>query len=167
MYSVRPFAEHEWQELKAIRLEALQNETGNFGASYEKERAKPDSEWQKRLQDKTRCYFALCCDDAIIGMTGIYLERPEQAVLIASYIRTAHRGKGLSRLLYQARLDWAVKSGARQVIVSHRKSNLASMRANRNAGFEFTHQTDHVWQDGVSEPQLYYVLLLDGLRTRA
>lgn len=160
MYSVRPFAEHEWQKMKTIRLEALKNEPGNFGGNYADNLALSDEEWQQRLQKSDQKFFALCAGDEIVGMTGVYLKTPEEATLIASYIRAEYRGKGLSRLLYEARIDWARKAGAKTVIVSHRKSNLASMRANQNFGFEFTHEKDDTWPDGNIEPNVYYRLAL-------
>lgn len=160
MYSVRPFASDEWQALKAIRLEALKNEPGNFGANYADNLALPDEKWQERLQQSDQKFFALVHDNEIVGMTGAYLKTPDEVVLIASYIRAAHRGKSLSRLLYEARINWARDAGAKAVIVSHRKTNLASMRANQNFGFTFTHEKDDTWPDGTVEPNVYYKLTL-------
>lgn len=48
-FSIRLFHPHEWREFKAIRLEALEKECGKFGASLEKDAAKPDEDWQNRL----------------------------------------------------------------------------------------------------------------------
>jgi len=152
---------------KHIRLRALQADPQVFGSSYAKEAADPDSRWQAGLADpETVGIFGVFDGGALIGMTGIALLRDdpvrETAKLWGSWIIPAARGRGVSVPMYQARLAWARRHPAvRRVIVSHRQSNLASMRANQKHGFQRTHAEDHVWPDGVSEPHVFYELRLD------
>jgi len=72
-----------------------------------------------------------------------------------SFIAPAYRGRGLSRLLYDARLAW-IKARPRfkRVILSHAVSNEASRRAHRRYGFVLT---DTVALAGLAaEPEEYY-----------
>jgi RimJ/RimL family protein N-acetyltransferase len=147
---------------KAIRLEALQKERAVYCASYEEQSTFPDEHWQDRLKNETCAYFGLYCDDELIGMSGIFRDphHQDEAELIASYIRQGHRGKGLSRLFYQARIDWAQKAGIKKLVISHRRSNSSSKGANQAFGFTFTHSVPRLWHDGHWEDNVYYELYL-------
>jgi len=124
----RPLERDEWQSFKAIRLEALQKEPGVFGGILDIEKNQPQDYWEDWVHSgKTRC-FGLFHGDAMIGCTGIVTDRTDAtgttALLIASYIQEAHRGRGLSGLLYKARLAYAANHPDwTRVIVSHRRSN--------------------------------------------
>lgn len=159
-YSIHQFCQDEWRELKSIRLEALQNAHGKFGASYENEVLLEDEKWQSRLMKDDVAYFALAYNHEIIGMTGVYLPDLETAKFIASYIKPDHRNQGLSGLLYQARIDWAKSKNVSRVVVAHRKSNVASMYANQKFDFIYTHDEDVVWPDGTREVNVCYELKL-------
>ena len=164
---VRLFTPDAWPLYKAIRLEALQTDPHVFGSTHAKESADPDSRWQEGLADPVKvAIFGVFDGDALIGMTGIALLRDdpagETAKLWGSWIKPAARRRGASVPMYEARLDWArAHPTVRQVIVSHRQSNAASMRANQKHGFQYTHREDHTWPDGVREPHVFYALLLD------
>ncbi|RYZ52368.1 MAG: GNAT family N-acetyltransferase [Sphingobacteriales bacterium] len=147
---------------KAMRLESLKNCPGYFGNSYDLEAAFPETEWQHRLTDTSRACFGLYHLDELIGITAILIEDADarQAYLTQSYIRESHRKRGLSRLLYQARINWAKEQGVRKLIIGHRKSNEISRRANQRFGFIYTHCEPRDWPDGTSEPFLYYFLEL-------
>ncbi len=159
-YRIRRFLPDEWQELKAIRLEALKNEPGNFGASYKEEFQVLDAKWVKRVQRSNEVYFALCYGNEIVGITGVIIDNHKTTKLMASYIRKEHRGKGLSKLFYEARIEWAQKQGAKKILVSHRKSNLPSMYANQIFGFAYIGEDDVIWPDGNHEPIVNYELVL-------
>jgi ribosomal-protein-alanine N-acetyltransferase len=160
-YHLKQFQPSDWEQFKAIRLEALQSEPGVFCSSYQQEAERADDHWQQRLANTDCAYFGLYNESDLIGMTGIMPYTEEgQAELIASYIQTAHRGKGLSALLYKTRIDWAKSKGLKTLIVSHRESNLASQSANRQFGFVYTYTEPRVWHDGAEEDNLYYMLPL-------
>jgi RimJ/RimL family protein N-acetyltransferase len=147
---------------KSIRLEALQKEPQVFGARFEDESKLPDSEWRARLDTRGSAYFVLKVGHNVVGLTGIVTRRedPSQALLIASYIRNEYRGKGGSVPLYEARLNWARANGFSEVIVAHRASNEASKRANQKHGFEYSHSEPHLWNDEVTEDNVFYKLKL-------
>lgn len=147
---------------KAIRLEALQLEPGFFGNSYAIEVAMTDAEWLERITDPGMARFGLYCNDELAGLTAIIQdkEKKEEAYMTQSYIRMAHRNKGLSRLLYDARLAWAKEQGIKRLTIGHKENNLASKAANQRYGFRYTHRETRTWPDGSTADMLYYVLEL-------
>jgi RimJ/RimL family protein N-acetyltransferase len=160
-YNLRQLEATDWQLLKEIRLDALSAAPTAFGSSLAGESTRPDSEWQDRLSDSNRAYFCLFTDDGQpIGLTAIYGTIDGAAVLVASYIKEAYRGRGLSALLYNARIGWARVNGFKKAIVSHREDNLISKAANQRAGFRYTHTEERIWADGKSIPEVFYELTL-------
>jgi RimJ/RimL family protein N-acetyltransferase len=73
-----------------------------------------------------------------------------------------YRGRGLSKLMYEKRIEWArAHATVRRIVVSHRASNEASKHANQKHGFIFMRSHEKTWVDGVTEDEVYYELLLD------
>jgi RimJ/RimL family protein N-acetyltransferase len=161
-YHIRQFGESDWEAFKSIRLEALLNERRFFGSNYEREAAFSDEKWQSSVQRTDIAFWGLCFGDELVGMTGILLseEKPEEAILIASYIKMAHRWKGLSAMFYEVRINWAKINGCRCIIVSHRADNRASKAANQHFGFQFTHKENRLWPDGTKADNIFYKLEL-------
>lgn len=75
-------------------------------------------------------------------------------------MRKEYRGIGLSVMFYEARLNWAKHENISAVIVSHRESNLASKMANQKFGFQYTHEQNKIWADGVKNQEIFYRLFL-------
>lgn len=161
-YSIRQFRIGDVAIYRGMRLEALQTERGMFGSSYALEAAFDESDWIKRVNSENSAVFGLYCNDELIGITGIiiYPEAPEEAYMTQSYIRAAHREKGLSRMLYDIRLNWAKERNIKRLIIGHRKSNTISKSANQHYGFKYTHSEPRTWPDGQTEDMVYYELLL-------
>jgi RimJ/RimL family protein N-acetyltransferase len=156
--------QEDWEQVRAIRLEALKSEPGVFGSNYARESTFDEAQWRAWSTGPGRAIFLLYDSDQgeVIGLTGILAHRddPSTAMCIASYLKPAYRGQKLSRLFYQARLDWAQGQGFTRLVVGHRASNLPSMHANQAFGFQETHRELHTWHDGTEEPEIYYELLL-------
>ena len=159
-YQLRRLLPQEWPLLKAIRLEALRTSIGVFGNSFEFESKFDDSYWQQRLESDQNAIWGLFFGEEMIGITGIFTntEEPSEARLTTSYIRPEHRGKGLAKRYYEARIEWARSRGLSKLVVTHRAGNEASRVANQRAGFRFTHSEPRVWPDGVAAENLFYIL---------
>lgn len=150
---VRQFNAADWQTYKDVRLEALERHGDVFGMSLENETARDDGSWKTMLSNGTQAFFGLQDGGNIAGITGVitdaYVENSRAAVMIASYIRKDYRGRGLSALLYKARIDWARASGQfDRIVVSHREGNEASRRANQAFGFTLYCVEEQTWGDG-------------------
>jgi GNAT superfamily N-acetyltransferase len=162
-YRLQLMVPSQWQEYRSIRLEALKTNPEMFGSSYYNEGLYHENDWRSLLENNSRAIFALYHMESLIGLSGVTLKKddPSVAVLFASFIQSAHRGKGLSKLFYQARIDWARQKGCRSIIVSHRVGNSLSKAANQRFGFKYFNTEEVNWGDGVRSDGLVYVLDLD------
>ncbi len=162
---VRRLAAADWEANREIRLEALADSPGNYFTSRAEAARRTDDEWRAMLADPDMAVFGLFDGDALAGLTAIYVDGadPERrtAGLAMSYIRPAWRGRGLTALLYAARLGWARERGMARVHVSHRASNAPSRRAIERHGFVRIGADPYDWPDGVTEDNVRYELLLD------
>lgn len=150
---VKQFTIDDWQIYKAIRLEALAAHESLYGNSYALESSWRDSQWQYLLSSDKNAFFGLYDGAELIGCSVVFTDRSDKhgrtALLAGSYIREAWRGRGLSRLLYAARIDWIVGSGRFDCIsVGHKEGNEASRRANQSFGFDYVGQETKGWGDG-------------------
>src|SRR5262249_37871850 len=101
----------------------------------------------------------------LIGITSVFRWDEDAsgvtAILASSFVLPDHRGRGLSRLLYDARLAWLRERGDfKRVVVGHRLSNEASRRADQHYAFTEFRRTPHTWPDGAVEDEVFYELLL-------
>ncbi len=160
-FSVLQLQEENWNELREIRLNALQTDLAVFSSNLEKESGYKEKDWRKRLENKDAGIFALYEEKRPIGMAGIALDKSDfervSAKLWGSWIRPEYRLKGLSNLLFQARIDWATQHPhCRIITVSHRASNLASQKSILKYGFIYTHTHTKEWPDGETDEELFY-----------
>lgn len=159
-YTIRQFSAEDMQAYRGIRLEALQLEPGVFGNSYAMEAAMTDEEWRERITNPRYARFGLFYGGELVGLTAVIADEADGTLgyMTQSYIRAAHRGRGLSRMLYDARIKWASASGVKKLTIGHRGSNVASKTANQRYGFVFTHAESRVWPDGTTDDMVYYEL---------
>jgi len=156
-YTIRQLNEEEWPTYKQFRLEALTVEPAMFRITNPLETSLTDDEWQERIKHP-RAVFVLEDNTGIVGMTSIILQNEQEAYLGQSYIKKEHRGKGLSTLLYDARMAWANNLELDRLQTSHRETNVVSKAANQRLGFKYTHRESVHWNDGAVEDVLYYTL---------
>jgi RimJ/RimL family protein N-acetyltransferase len=163
--SIRQLTENDWRELAQIRLTALQTDPRVFGSNYELESKFTEIDWRSRLQSADSAIFMIFEDDEPVGMTGVSVYREDEtnktAIFWGSWLAPHARGKGLSKLMYESRIEWAkAHPTVERIIVSHRASNLASKYANQKHGFVFTRTHEKVWTDGATEDEVCYELKL-------
>jgi len=164
--TIRPLDTSDWAAFRDIRLKALESEPGVFASSYEREVGREESGWRELVTgDDKHQVFGLFDASKLIGITAVFTHRDDPsgatAILAMSFIEPDYRGRGLSRLLYQARLDWVrTRPQFKRVVVGHRESNETSRRANQAFGFQYVGREPHTWPDGVTEDELIYELLI-------
>jgi RimJ/RimL family protein N-acetyltransferase len=163
--TIRRLEEKDWFEFSQMRLKALQTDPKAFGSNYEKESQMSEADWRAKLQANDNAIFMVYDNETPIGMTCVSIDRndPTQktALLWGSWLAPHIRSKGLSELMYQTRINWAKQQPTvEKIIVSHRRSNLASKRANQKHGFVFTHKTEKSWTDGEIEDEIFYELVI-------
>lgn len=163
--TIRRLTEDDWLEFSRIRLRALLTDPSVFGSNYEREAQFTETHWRGRLRATDNAIFLVSEGDAPIGMTSVSIDREDPtgktALFWGTWLAPAARGRGLSKLLYRTRIDWAkAHKSVERIVVSHRVSNLASKRANQKHGFVFTHKTERTWTDGATEDEIFYELKL-------
>ncbi len=162
-FTIRRLTEDDWLEFSRIRLTALKTDPQVFGSNYERESKNTEADWRARLGAKDIAVFLIYENDTPIGTTGVMIDRDDRtqktALLWGSWLAPDFRGKGLSELMYQTRIEWAKRQPTvERIIVSHRASNLSSKYANQKHGFVFTHKAAKTWTDGKSEDEIFYEL---------
>jgi len=159
-YTLRRLLPSQWEEYKSIRLEALKTNPEMFGSNYAKEVTYRENDWIALLENDSRAMFALYDAQLLIGLTGVTLKKDDAttAILFASFVKPPHRGKGLSKLFFQARIDWARQKKCRLITVSHRAGNTHSKAAIERFGFKYSHAEEVNWPDGGRADELVYLL---------
>lgn len=162
--TIRQLNETDWREYSQTRLRALQTDPQVFVSTFQKEARFAEIDWRNRLKNNN--IFLIYDDSEAIGMTGvsIYLDDTtgKTAIFWGSWFAPEFRGRKLSNLMYQTRLDWARKQPlVERILVSHRASNIAAKRASGKHGFTFSHTDKLVWSDGISEDLLSYELKIE------
>lgn len=160
---IRALEKSEWEVFRDFRLSALKAAPGVFAFSYDESVTWPDERWQDSIKGPVHQVFGLFDKNNIIGITAVFTDRDdptgETALLAMSFISPSYRGRGLSRMFYEARLDWIrAQPQFRRVLVSHRKSNEISRRANQRYGFVHLKTVPKAWPDGETEDELFYQL---------
>jgi RimJ/RimL family protein N-acetyltransferase len=161
--TIRALLPSEWEAFREFRLNSLRSAPGVFGISYDDAAKQSSEDWESLVTGPDHQVFGLFDDEHLIGITGVFPDRSdpsgETALLVMSFISPLYRGRGLSSMFYDARLAWIrARPQFRRVLVSHRKSNEASRRANQRYGFVQTTKVSRTWPDGETEDEIFYEL---------
>jgi len=170
--AVRALRPDEWEIFRAIRLKALKAHPGVFLHPYENAVMQGEAYWREMLKGGDKEVFGLFDGVELCGIASVFTWREdpsrETGVFAMDYIDEAHRGRGLMKLLYRARIDWALmQKQFRSLVISHRVGNEASRRAMVAAGFVFKDKNVITWPDGIQDEEWNYTLDLDRLRLGA
>ncbi len=160
---VRALAGREWDLFRDIRLMALKDAPGAFATSYIDAMQRTPDDWRSLVSGPNHQVFGLFDDARLVGITGAFAlpddASNETATFVMSYILPSHRGRGLSRLLYTAALDWTrAHPSFEQVTVAMRTSDAASRRACERHGFAPVRTATRTWPDGATEDEIIYAL---------
>lgn len=164
---IRELVPDDWAILREIRLEALQCHPRLFCPSQD-ETTFDERRWRERLHHPNSASFGVFDGLEIVGLCGIVRQDLSAASpcahLVSAYLKAAYRQRGLSRLMYTARLDWArAQAGLTEVRVEHRASNAAARAAHQRFGFEFVESKARRWKDGSVHNTEIYSLKLEAL----
>lgn len=148
----------EWQELRALRLEALRNSPRSYGSTLAGELLRTEAEWRERAASGAagidEVAFAAVVDGRWVGMARGYLELPS-AHLIAVYVTPASRRRGLAAALSAAVVAWARERGASEIFLSVSDWNSGARRVYEALGFVATGVRGSLpWDATVTESQM-------------
>jgi GNAT superfamily N-acetyltransferase len=158
---IRELHPDEWQLFRDFRLAALQATPGVYGTRYEEAVGRSEEQWRNTVRGASNQSFGLFDRGKLVAITSVFTwaedASGETAILASSFILDTHRGRGLSRMLYDARLEWIrARAHFKRVVVGHRLSNEASRRANQHYPFRPFRRESHAWPDGTVEDEVYY-----------
>ena len=88
--------ESDWEILKNLRLEALQDSPDAFTATFEKTKTHSDSEWRDRVAQKRPCQFLLAFDGMRVGGT---IDKQHEFTVVAMWLYENYRGNSVADLL--------------------------------------------------------------------
>ena len=162
-YPVRPVRAHEWRELRALRLEALQDESAPmaFLESYDAAAARPDGPWQEYARASavdgpaavSRQFVATAEDGTWVGSVVALVERAgtrdhegttieqDGGHMVAVYLRPEHRGRGVMERLFAAAADWLRALGLPRIRLYVHADNARAQGLYARVGFRPTGAT--------------------------
>jgi ribosomal protein S18 acetylase RimI-like enzyme len=147
MIVVKQITAGEVALFKAVRLQALQDAPGAFGASYGQESQRSDSDWLKRVQrwDGDRGVGLLAMDgDLPCGIVGCFIDEnnPTAAHLISMWTTATHRRRGVGRLLVNEVLRWAAERSVTALKLMVTCNNQPALDFYQRLGFTRTGRTE-------------------------
>jgi len=146
--TVRRSTREDWQQMRRLRLEALQDTPMAFGQTYEHALAWSEAEWRSyagRGEEKHRL-FVVAVDEAsgeFVGVMGGAMDHGGGApFLVGVFVSPRYRGtrRGVSDALLEAIEDWARGFADRLQLDVH-EDNARARRYYASRGFVETGQT--------------------------
>ena len=151
---IRSISADEWPAVKELRLAALKDPVAHlaFLETYEQAAARPDSFWQERAAgaaegDGARQFVAVGPDGVWGGSVVMLVEKAgrrdffdavieqDQGHLVGVFVRSEHRGSGVTDALVDAALAWAWERGLARVRLFVHEKNGRAEAFYRKAGF--------------------------------
>ncbi len=148
----------DWQDLKDIRLYALQESPNAFGGSYDEAIEFDDDKWRSYFSNDDSAIFALYDGTKIIGVANVrkFDDDAEKAGFYMAFVHPEYRGLGVSKKLYEVRIEWAKKNKIKLIEVNNRESNKAATAMNQSFGFQQVDCFMQDWPDGTKERKLTF-----------
>lgn len=137
MVLVRATTMNDWQALREIRLQALQDAPDAFASTYAREVAFAEDEWHRRAT-RDGSFIAFLPEVSPAGLGGGYLAAPDTVELIAMFVRPQARGRGVGEAVIEAVAGWAIQKGATAVHLWVTETNKRARLLYERCGFTAT-----------------------------
>ncbi len=105
----------DWQDLRAIRLEALADTPDAYGSTYEESIGWSDAQWKNAAS--TRLYYLADRGGRVVGMVsgGFNEAYPGTRWLYGMYVTPGDRGSGTAEHLVRSIEEWAKVHGVAEI----------------------------------------------------
>jgi RimJ/RimL family protein N-acetyltransferase len=133
---VARLTEADWQAFATVRLRALTEALGETDPQFRHEATFTAAQWRRRLREHAQ--FAALMDDQPIGLIGAQQENPDSVYLYSLWLDPRARGRGLSRSLVAAAVQWARAQRALSVRLRVAEGNAVARNVYRSLGFTET-----------------------------
>ena len=143
-------------EYRKLRLEALREEPQAFGSTHKDQADQPIEEWQKWLNNyiegKKNWMIFAANGNKLIGMVGAYQtgeKKNDYTQIIAMYVSSEARGKGVSKLLMKRLLEKLTnETSVKEVILDVNVDQVAAVNLYKSFGFNITRSDKLALGDG-------------------
>lgn len=140
---VRRIRAHEWAELRALRLAALQDVPDAFTATFEEESGLPTHTWERWARssaDGGPSFVALALDADTGVLGGLAGGRPHDELddanhLFSMWVDPRARHGGVGRRLVEAVIGWSGSTDRPRLLLRVSESNEAALTLYRSCGF--------------------------------
>ncbi|MFE6925270.1 GNAT family N-acetyltransferase [Nocardia sp. NPDC057663] len=129
---IRRLEPGEWAVFREVRLRALRDAPTAFGQTIEQALARNAQDWRDVL--RARAQFAATARTETVGTVGVTTDAAS-AHLVSMWVAPRARGQGVSDLLIDAALGWAVERGCVTVRLELTEGNTAAEKLYRRHGF--------------------------------
>jgi GNAT superfamily N-acetyltransferase len=143
------------ETLRAIRLEALDDDPDAFGSTYEREVDRPIDDWQRWFSGGA-VFIAEGEAGPPSGLVAMRL-RPDDAsiaLLVSMWVRPSSRGTGVADDLVRSALAWAASEGTAAVQLHVVGGNIRASKLYERHGFYPTGITSIRERDGAVEVEM-------------
>jgi GNAT superfamily N-acetyltransferase len=159
--TVRRLGVADWEQLRDVRLRALQDSPSAFLKSYEEESEYGADRWRTWFSDRT-VVFTAERDGSTIGMicgipAGEDERDPDAAMMVAMWTDPAVRGSGVAVALTDELVAWAKESGYLRLVLWVYDVNPRAAAFYRRYGFVPTGRAETFHDD----PRVLRLLTLD------
>jgi GNAT superfamily N-acetyltransferase len=151
---IRRIRAGEWLEMRSLRLHALADAPTAYGSTLAQEQSYSDEIWRERSRGTAsgceRATFIAERDGKWLGMvTGLANQQGQMSqstLLVAMFVATSVRCKGIGVSLVDALTSWARDCGANQIALWVASDNKPAVSLYQRCGYRFT---------GVSKPHAH------------
>lgn len=127
--------------LERVRLAALADSPFAFSSTFELESARDQEAWAQRAEAGSngadRVTFFADHQDDVVGLVGGYRPDPNSGhvELVSMWVAPSARRQGIGRMLVEAIVAWASKTGANEVRLGVAPGNSPAEELYRASGF--------------------------------
>jgi ribosomal protein S18 acetylase RimI-like enzyme len=138
--TIRSVRADEAQQLRTIRLAALEADPTAFGRTHSEELEYESGHWEVRAAGSDSNQTFVAVDDGVfVGLVGAYQTEPGEPVeLVSMWTAPAVRGHGIGRRLVGAVLEWADRRDVDCVELWVTRGNDAAIALYQSCGFQVT-----------------------------
>lgn len=134
---VKQATEHDWRQLRLVRLSALADSPSAFASSLDEEERFTEADWREWARS-SRVFIAVA-DSAPVGVVGAFRgDSPEERTLVALWVHPDHRGGGVASALVSHVEDWGRQDGAERLTLWVAQGNEPATSLYESHGFEWS-----------------------------
>ena len=141
---VRRVRPEEWEELRAVRLRALEESPDSFGSTAVEGQRRGDGDWRAWADAGARspstAVFVAEHAGRFVGLCGSFLHEDDArtAQIVAMWVAPDQRGRRLGEELLAVASEWSADQGAEELVLDVTETNRSARRLYARAGFRET-----------------------------